>query len=53
MEVEVGRCRGLLLERYESIRKTVVIFYCYKCKRVHNYVEEEDWLNGLILARLS
>jgi len=53
MEVKIGKCRGREIERSDDIRKTVVLFYCYKCRRVHEYVEEEDWLNGLILARLS
>jgi hypothetical protein len=53
MEIKIGRCRGEVIERFEDIQRVVILFYCYKCRKVHEYVEEEDWLNGLILARLS
>jgi hypothetical protein len=55
MEVIVSEtgCFGEVIDCFESIRKTIVIFYCYKCRKLHEIKEEEDWLNGLILTRLS
>jgi hypothetical protein len=53
VEVKVGKCRGEVVEHFEDVQRVVILFYCYKCRKIHELCEEEDWLNGLILARLS
>jgi hypothetical protein len=52
MEVMSEKCFGEVLERYENIYRTVTIFYCYKCKKVHEIIEEDDWLNGVTITKM-
>ena len=50
--MNVTECFGEVLARYETITKTIIQFYCYRCRRIHELSEEEDWLNGVTKVKI-
>jgi hypothetical protein len=47
-----NKCFGEVLARYETITKTIIQFYCYKCRKIHEIMAVDDWLNGVTRVKM-